>query len=641
MRLYILCLLLLPLFIGCTGDIKDYAVKNPIVYIPDWTHDSHEQSRSLGAIVLALEARKGWAIQNVDLNGVQAYVCSWGDCLPINFSVKEDGKIEVLRATQAPLSSRWERKLKYYIEELGKLFNRKRYAPTSELLGVFERYKHLVVTVQNRDTSQPETASTEESNSNTTQTVVTTVARFNNNSNQKEHEWLQIGIADLVSSFLSKLEGIKILERRSLELLLKEQAIAQTGIVDENSAPEIGKIISAESIITGGFHIIGDQIIINSRMIKTETAEILIAESVQGDLNQINVLCETVASAMAATLGYNLSEADRAKIAAHGVIMMKTLEALSKGELFFNNGDFDIARKYYKEALNIAPTDPDILKRIKDVDTELGALAVLRFDVIKAPEEYVGLGEQIADDLTTLLIQKTGLPLAERRNLEKALNEIKLSQLGLIDERTALKIGKITGASYLYCGSFKVDNGILSINTKLIDSQTSQVLLFDEVNGDVEALSILENQLIDKLVSKLTEVRINEEMAEYREQLLEGEKQIVITTTEKTIGFDTNSDQVKPESYAYLNQLAALLNEFTSYRILVIGHADYRGETAYNEDLSKRRAITVLNYLVNQRVSPSRLTSIGFGEDKPIAANTSDIGLAQNRRVEFQLITVD
>jgi outer membrane protein OmpA-like peptidoglycan-associated protein len=86
-----------------------------------------------------------------------------------------------------------------------------------------------------------------------------------------------------------------------------------------------------------------------------------------------------------------------------------------------------------------------------------------------------------------------------------------------------------------------------------------------------------------------------------------------------------------------LNALASSINNFPNTTVNVIGHADNTGGAAFNQDLSARRAQSVSSALISSGVSPSRIRSIGRGEDAPIASNLTAEGRAQNRRVEITI----
>lgn len=100
--------------------------------------------------------------------------------------------------------------------------------------------------------------------------------------------------------------------------------------------------------------------------------------------------------------------------------------------------------------------------------------------------------------------------------------------------------------------------------------------------------------------------------------------------------FDTDSDRLKPESAPVLKAVAQGLEKNPNLKLEIDGFTDSTGDSARNLDLSKRRADSVRTVLVSQfNVDASRLTSNGFGPNKPIASNDTPAGRAQNRRVEF------
>jgi len=103
------------------------------------------------------------------------------------------------------------------------------------------------------------------------------------------------------------------------------------------------------------------------------------------------------------------------------------------------------------------------------------------------------------------------------------------------------------------------------------------------------------------------------------------------------IYFETNSDKLKEESKKDLNLLVAILNNNKQIKIDVQGHTDNTGDAAYNMELSQKRAAAVRQYLIEQGVSPDRVSAKGYGETKPVASNDTAEGKAKNRRVELVL----
>lgn len=106
-----------------------------------------------------------------------------------------------------------------------------------------------------------------------------------------------------------------------------------------------------------------------------------------------------------------------------------------------------------------------------------------------------------------------------------------------------------------------------------------------------------------------------------------------------SIQFDTGRDSIKVGSFPVLDQIAKLLLEHPEFkRIRVEGHTDNVGGAAYNKELSERRAVSVVRYLVGKGVPKERLSAAGFGFERPVASNATALGRAKNRRVEFTIL---
>ncbi|MBT8255018.1 MAG: OmpA family protein [Bacteroidia bacterium] len=105
----------------------------------------------------------------------------------------------------------------------------------------------------------------------------------------------------------------------------------------------------------------------------------------------------------------------------------------------------------------------------------------------------------------------------------------------------------------------------------------------------------------------------------------------------KTILFDTAKATIRPESYAVLQQIVDIMKEYPTTSFVIEGHTDSRGRDAYNMNLSNDRAASVRQYLTTIGMDASRLSSIGYGETRPIASNNTAAGRQQNRRVEISL----
>ena len=129
----------------------------------------------------------------------------------------------------------------------------------------------------------------------------------------------------------------------------------------------------------------------------------------------------------------------------------------------------------------------------------------------------------------------------------------------------------------------------------------------------------------------ISNFRIAAGLSDMRNQLLKNGKIISYG-----ILFDVNSDKLKPESYSTLKAIADILKEDPSLKLSIVGHTDSDGDEASNLDLSKRRSLSVKKELTGKfACDAQRLETDGRGESEPLADNTTSIGKAKNRRVEF------
>ena len=111
----------------------------------------------------------------------------------------------------------------------------------------------------------------------------------------------------------------------------------------------------------------------------------------------------------------------------------------------------------------------------------------------------------------------------------------------------------------------------------------------------------------------------------------------ILVTFASGLLYDFNSDAVKPTAQTNLRELARNVSSYGDMNVMVVGHTDAKGEDGYNQALSQRRAANAAAYLVSQGVPRDRITTAGRGEMEPVAANDSETGMAQNRRVEVAL----
>jgi outer membrane protein OmpA-like peptidoglycan-associated protein len=100
-------------------------------------------------------------------------------------------------------------------------------------------------------------------------------------------------------------------------------------------------------------------------------------------------------------------------------------------------------------------------------------------------------------------------------------------------------------------------------------------------------------------------------------------------------GFDSSA--LTPRARVSVDSLAKTLKRYKETNVMVQGYTDSVGSASYNQQLSERRASSVVEELIGQNVAGNRLQVEGYGEEKPVADNASAAGRAENRRVEIAI----
>ncbi|HYW94656.1 MAG TPA: OmpA family protein [Bacteroidales bacterium] len=105
----------------------------------------------------------------------------------------------------------------------------------------------------------------------------------------------------------------------------------------------------------------------------------------------------------------------------------------------------------------------------------------------------------------------------------------------------------------------------------------------------------------------------------------------------KNIFFEFDSASLLPESRVELAKVVDFLNANPGIRVEISGHTDSIGHEAYNQELSQRRAKSVVDFLERKGIDPDRLAYKGYGASEPVAPNDTEEGRAQNRRTELKI----
>lgn len=103
------------------------------------------------------------------------------------------------------------------------------------------------------------------------------------------------------------------------------------------------------------------------------------------------------------------------------------------------------------------------------------------------------------------------------------------------------------------------------------------------------------------------------------------------------IHFDFDKSAIRPDDQSALDQKVSILQANSAVRIKISGHCDERGSDEYNLALGNRRATAAKQYLVSHGIDASRIETVSYGEERPIATGHDEASWAQNRRDEFEI----
>ena len=149
---------------------------------------------------------------------------------------------------------------------------------------------------------------------------------------------------------------------------------------------------------------------------------------------------------------------------------------------------------------------------------------------------------------------------------------------------------------------------------------------------------------MDKQEQSMRQAIANSEAATVRreQEIIQGARQqsvdVLTVTFKSDYLFAVNSSTLLPGAQSELQRVATVIRQYPETNIQIAGHTDSTGSEDYNRRLSEQRAESVKTALIGMGVNPSRLTTLGYGESRPVARNNTEGGRQQNRRVEVRIV---
>lgn len=196
--------------------------------------------------------------------------------------------------------------------------------------------------------------------------------------------------------------------------------------------------------------------------------------------------------------------------------------------------------------------------------------------------------------------------------------------------------------SVLSGGSGVLDNHAIQSSTKngISDSQIPKTSS-DGLMNQKKQLMQQEQENLEALKKQLDTYIENNGLTNQLDTKL-NQSQLMITISDNAL-FPSGEASVKPDARVLAKAISSLLQEFPDYEVIVSGHTDNvpisTAQFPSNWDLSSARALNFMKILIlNEKLDPKKFSAIGYGEYHPVASNDTNVGKAQNRRVEVSII---
>jgi len=128
-------------------------------------------------------------------------------------------------------------------------------------------------------------------------------------------------------------------------------------------------------------------------------------------------------------------------------------------------------------------------------------IAVFPLEDLRPSGETKGLGEALAEGITDGLNGAPGIRVVERHRLKAVMDEIGLGMTGAVDEKTAIRVGKLLGANHLLLGSYMKFKDQVRVNTRVVRTETGEIVGTAKVTGKFDDILELEEKLVGGILS--------------------------------------------------------------------------------------------------------------------------------------------
>lgn len=170
---------------------------------------------------------------------------------------------------------------------------------------------------------------------------------------------LSTGSAETIISDLSLIKEITVVERTRILEVMQEIELGMTGIIDEETAQQAGKLMGVQYILMGHWQRFGEQFRVNARLVEIETGKIVVSIKETGNENSVFDLQDKISEQILSNLEISISESEKVEIHKRETVSIEAYKEFSKGLTEYDKGNKTATNYHMQKALEY---DPDYAK---------------------------------------------------------------------------------------------------------------------------------------------------------------------------------------------------------------------------------------------------------------------------------------
>ena len=214
------------------------------------------------------------------------------------------------------------------------------------------------------------------------------VLYFENNSiaDREQLQPLTKGLAGMLTTEISQIQAFKVVEREKLESLLNELSLAETGVIDEATAQQVGKLLGAQTLLLGSFvNMFGGRMRIDIRFVEVETGLTLRAEEETGNVDELFDMIKKLTKKITKYFDVKLTREDKRRIKAHtgsdnldaALFYSKGIDLEDLGRRISAQGELAAAQEIFQNALTMFLLAIEESPKFKDASRKIDEMRLL------------------------------------------------------------------------------------------------------------------------------------------------------------------------------------------------------------------------------------------------------------------------